>query len=68
MMVVLSLEAGTWLLIACAAWAQQSTVSTKNYDINGHPVAGVSSVQVQRIPFGGHSRRERPYRAGRNRR
>ncbi len=36
---------GTWLLIACAAWAQQSTVSTKNYDNNGHPVAGVSSVK-----------------------
>ena len=50
-----ALNRGTWLLIACAAWAQQSTVSTKNYDLNGHPVAGVSSVKSNGSRSGGHS-------------
>jgi hypothetical protein len=34
-----------WVLVACSAWAQKSTVTPLNYDINGHLVAGVTSIQ-----------------------
>lgn len=33
-----------WLLASCA-WAQQSAISSRTYDINGRPVEGVRSLQ-----------------------